>query len=97
MSARAWMASLSCLAALVVAGTAPAYPPITCGRVSVKGKTYVVHTHGPSCSYASHWIKVFIKYRHGPSGWSCRGYGAQVPADCTKGKRRYFFANPAAG
>lgn len=73
---------------------APAYPPITCGRVAVSGHGYIVRTHGPSCGFAKHWVKVFIKYHHGPRGYKCRAYGSTVPAYCRGTHRRYLLANP---
>jgi hypothetical protein len=96
-SRRSWGSVLALGTVLAAAAAAPAYPPITCGRESVRGKAYVVHTHGPNCSYATHWVREFLVHRRGPSGWKCRGYGAQVPVDCQAGRKRYFFANPAKG
>ena len=90
---RATLLGLACAALMVLAVPAPAYPPITCGKVAVSGTTYVFRTHGPTCRYATHWLKVYIKYHHGPSGYSCRAYGASVPAYCRGTHRRYFFAN----
>ena len=91
-------ALLVALAAGVLAllpAAAPAYPPITCGRVSLDGSTYVFRTHGPTCRYATHWLKVYLRYHHGPKGYTCRAYGASVPGYCRGTHRRYFFANAA--
>lgn len=74
---------------------APAYPPITCGKVTVAGAVYVIRTHGPKCRFAKHWLKVYIGYQHGPTGYTCRAYGQSVPAYCRGTHRRYFFANAA--
>jgi hypothetical protein len=92
---RAAILAVACTALLAAAPTAPAYPPITCGRVTLDGTTYVFRTHGPTCRYATHWLKTYIKYHHGPTGYTCRAYGTAVPAYCRGTHRRYFFANSA--
>lgn len=83
--------------ALVVAGPAAAYPPVTCGRVTAAGSTYVVHSHGPTCGFANRWSKVFIESRRRPKHFSCRNYGASLPVYCKHAHRRfqYFFASLA--
>jgi plastocyanin len=76
---------------------APAYPPITCGRVTISGTRYVVRSHGPSCTTAIRGVKGFIVHRTSPRFYRCKRYGGDVPAYCTgaiaKYKNRYFFAN----
>lgn len=93
---RAWVLAVLVTGTLALLPTAaPAYPPITCGRVAVAGTTYIFRTHGPTCRYATHWLKVYIVYKHGPKGYACRAYGADIPAYCRGTHRRYFFANSA--
>lgn len=74
-----------------------AYPPITCGRVTVEGKRYVVKAHGPSCTTAIRGVKGFISHRTSPRYYKCKSYGGDIPAYCigatAKYKNRYFFAN----
>jgi len=82
--------------ALAFAAAAPAYPPITCGQISVSGKRLVVRTHGPNCGFAERWVKEFIAHHTKPKGFTCRSYGKYVPADCKASKNRYFLANPAS-
>jgi hypothetical protein len=86
---------LAC-ALLALAGAATAYPPKSCGQISASGKRLVVQTHGPTCSFAKHWVKVYIAHHRGPAGYSCRSYGKYVPADCKAPKKRWFLANPAS-
>lgn len=76
--------------ALVAPAAAPAYPPITCGRTTVKGHVMIVRTHGPSCSFAVRWVRAFVAHHAHPRGYRCRAYGAALPADCIASKRRYF-------
>ena len=83
-------------AALVLAAAlpaaAPAYPPITCGRTTVKGQSYIVRTHGPSCSKAISWARTFITRHRAPTGYTCKAYGAAVPAQCVrKGHKNTYF------
>ncbi len=96
--------TLALLAAIAVLATLPAatsaYPPITCGRVVVAGKTYVFRTHGPTCAFATRWLKAVLNHRHGPKSYRCRSYGADVPAYCKNTRHRYrfryFLASPAS-
>jgi hypothetical protein len=73
------------------------YPPITCGRITVKSTRYVVKTHGPSCTTAIRGVKGFMATHTSPRFYKCRSYGGDIPAYCIgaieKYKRRYFFAN----
>jgi hypothetical protein len=92
MSIRHVLAAAVVLAALVLPVAAPAYPPITCGRTTISGKTYIVRTHGPNCTFATKWVRAFVQHRHKPKGYSCRAYGTGVPADCIKNKKTYFLA-----
>ena len=84
------LASLTLAAALPAA--APAYPPITCGRTTVKGHTYVVRTHGPTCGFAIKWVRNFIAHHRAPKGYKCRAYGPAAPASCIHSKQKYFSA-----
>jgi hypothetical protein len=82
------------LALVVLLPTAaPAYPPITCGRTTVGGKTYIVRSHGPKCADAIRWSRRFIARHKAPKGFTCRAYGAAVPASCVrKGKKNTYFS-----
>ena len=84
---------LTAAALALLPSAAPAYPPTTCGRVAVNGKTYVYRTHGPSCRYAKRWVRVYIVEKRGPKGYTCRAYGAAFPAYCRAPRQRYFFAS----
>ena len=89
---------LLCLAALLApVAAAPAYPPVTCGRVTVGGAAFVVRSHGPSCAKALSWARGYIAKRRTPAGYHCRAYGADVPAVCvrTGHKNTYFNATRA--
>lgn len=89
---RRLLVALPLAAAVLLPAAAPAYPPITCGRTTVRGHTYVVRTHGPTCSFAIKWSRSYIARHRGPAGFSCRAYGASVPADCIrKGKKNAYF------
>ena len=57
-----------------LAPTAGAYPPITCGRLG----HYVVRTHGPSCAFALHGLRVYLAHHRGPRGYSCKTYSATI-------------------
>ncbi|MCW2967261.1 MAG: hypothetical protein JWM71_1033 [Solirubrobacteraceae bacterium] len=82
---------------LALPGAAPAYPPITCGRTTLTHATYIVRTHGPTCTFAIKWVRAYIGHHRHPSGFRCRAYGKDVPADCVgpKGSKKYFLASPA--
>ena len=88
---------LAVLVAAITASSAAAYPPITCGQITVAGTRYVVRTHGPSCTTAIRGVKGFMAHRTSPRLFKCKRYGGDVPAYCIgsipKYKRRYFFAN----
>jgi hypothetical protein len=75
------------------------YPPITCGRITMKSRRYVVKTHGPSCTTAITGVKGFMAHRTSPRFFKCKSYGGDIPAYCVgsipKYKRRYFFASKA--
>jgi hypothetical protein len=98
MKSRLALAAL--LAGLALPTGAPAYPPITCGRMTVAGGTYVVRTHGPTCAFAERWLRTFLTRHRGPDGYRCRAYGTDVPAYCKSTRHRYrfryFFANAAS-
>jgi hypothetical protein len=83
--------------ALALACPAAAYPPVTCGRFTYAGASYVVHSHGPNCGFANRWSKAFIAHRRKPRHFSCRGYGSSLPVYCKDAHRRYqyFFASLA--
>jgi hypothetical protein len=90
---------LGALLALALALPAGAYPPITCGRMTVDGATLVVRTHGPSCAYAKRWVRSFAERRRAPKGWTCRAYGSALPVHCAEKRHklsRYFSASPPA-
>ena len=92
MLRRTVIAASLALVALLPA-VAPAYPPITCGRTTVNHKTYIVRSHGPSCSNAIKWARTFIKSHRSPKGFTCRAYGAAVPAQCVrKGRKNTYFS-----
>jgi hypothetical protein len=87
----AWLVLL-----LLPVATAPAYPPVTCGRMSYAGLRYVVKSHGPSCPFAFRYLKAFMSHRTSPRLFKCRRYGANIPAYCVgsgKYAKRYFFAS----
>jgi hypothetical protein len=90
-------ALVAALLTAATASTALAYPPITCGRITVGGTRYVIRTHGPSCTTAIRGVKGFMAHRTSPRFFKCKRYGGDVPAYCVgslpKYKRRYFFAN----
>jgi hypothetical protein len=75
------------------------YPPITCGRQTIKGKRWVIKTHGPSCTTAINGVKGFMSRRTSPRFFKCKSYGGDIPAYCVgavaKYKKRYFFASKA--
>ena len=81
----------------LLAATALAYPPITCGRITADGKRWVVKTHGPSCTTAIRGVKGFMAHHTSPRFYKCKSYGGDIPAYCVgaieKYKRRYFFAS----
>ena len=81
-----------------VTTTAVAAPPITCGRITMKGKRYVVKSHKASCTTAINGVKRWV-YRHSsPRFYACKTIGGDIPAYCKgtgKYKRRYFFASKA--
>jgi hypothetical protein len=82
------------VAAAVAAPTVSAYPAITCGRISVGGQTYIVKSHGPSCSFAIHGLREYMAHKTSPRLYKCRRYGANIPAYCLgtgKYSKRYFF------
>jgi len=82
------------VAGLVLPAVAPGVPPVTCGRTTVAGHTYIVRSHGPNCSKAISWSRAYISQRRSPTGFRCRSYGASVPVHCTRVGRpkTYFFA-----
>lgn len=90
---------LGAVLAGVLASSAVAAPPITCGRVTLAGKRYVVKSHGPSCTTAINGVKGYVAKRTSPRYYKCRSYGGDIPAYCVgdiaKYKRRYFFATKA--
>lgn len=90
----------SLLCVLALASTAGGYPPITCGRMSVRGTTYIVRSHGPTCTFAERSLRTFLVRHRAPRHYRCRAYGAQVPAYCKNAlhryRFRYFFVNPAS-
>ncbi|MFL5846607.1 MAG: hypothetical protein ACJ762_18135 [Solirubrobacteraceae bacterium] len=81
----------------LAAAPAPAYPPITCGKTSVRGTAYVVRTHGPNCTKAIGWTRTFMLKGRSPAGWRCKAYGADAPAVCIRNhhKNTYFNATKA--
>jgi hypothetical protein len=80
------------LAAIALPAAAPAYPPTTCGRTTVNGKPYVVRTHGPTCSFATKWVRQFMLHHTSPAHFTCKAYGAAVPAHCVRnGKKGRWF------
>jgi hypothetical protein len=91
------VALATALLTAVLAGSAAAYPPITCGRVTVGGHRYVVKTHGPSCTTAIRGVKGFIVHHASPRFYRCKSYGGDIPAYCIgaieKYRKRYFFAS----
>ena len=83
------------MTAIVAPAPASAYPPITCGRISVGGQRYIVKSHGPSCPVAIAGVKAFMARKTSPRLYKCRRYGASIPAYCIgtgKYSKRYFFA-----
>jgi hypothetical protein len=88
------------LCALALPAGAGGYPPITCGRTTVAGSTYIVRTHGPTCGFAVRWVRAYLARRGHPDSYRCRSYGVQVPAYCKNTRHRYrfryFLANPAS-
>ena len=55
--------------------------------------SYVVRTHGPKCGKAITWARGFIARHRTPSGYTCRAYGAAVPAQCVrKGHKNTYFS-----
>jgi hypothetical protein len=90
--ARRAIVALVLAAAAAVPAAAPAYPPITCGRISVSGVHYVVRTHGPKCAKAIGWSRTFIVKHRSPDGFRCRDYGDSAPAVCVRiGKKNTYF------
>jgi hypothetical protein len=91
------LALVAALVTGVFAASAVAYPPITCGRVTINSHRYVVKTHGPSCTTAIHGVKGFVLHHTSPRFYKCRSYGGDIPAYCIgaveKYRKRYFFAN----
>ena len=84
------IATVAALALLV--GTASPYPPHNCGRESVKGKTVVVQTHGPTCGFAKDGTRTWIKSHHAPRGFACKTYPGDEPAFCKhRTKKNYYF------
>jgi hypothetical protein len=94
---RALLVAALVAAACVFATAATAYPPITCGRITVKSTRYVVKTHGPSCTTAIKGVKNWMAQHKSPRYFKCKTYGGDIPAYCIgsvpKYKKRYFFAN----
>ena len=83
----------SLVLAVLLPAAAPAYPPVTCGRITVKGTSYVVRSHGPACGKAISWSRTFITRHRAPTGFRCRSYGASVPVSCVrKGKKNTYFS-----
>jgi hypothetical protein len=90
---------LGALLAVAVALPAGAYPPITCGRLTVKGAALIVRTHGPKCADAKRGVRTYLERKRAPKGWTCRAYGATLPVHCAENKHkrsRYFTASPPA-
>jgi hypothetical protein len=86
------------LAVAALALPAEAYPPITCGRMTVKATTLIIRTHGPTCTFAKRGAKDFILRKRSPKGWTCKAYGAALPAQCHHRRHTrslYFTAAPA--
>jgi hypothetical protein len=81
----------------LLSATAAAYPPITCGRVTVNSHRYVVKTHGPSCTTAIRGVKGYMLHHTSPRFYKCKSYGGDIPAYCVgaieKYRKRYFFAS----
>jgi plastocyanin len=80
----------------VARSSALAFPPVTCGQMSWSGTRYVVKSHGPSCPFAIRGLKGYLAHRTSPHLFSCRKYGANIPAYCVgsgKYSKRYFFAS----
>jgi hypothetical protein len=94
MRRTALLIGLLAAAAAAAPSAAPAYPPITCGRMTVSARTLIVRTHGPTCGFALRWTRSFIAHHSAPKGYRCRAYGAAVPADCLNRvhTKRYFLA-----
>jgi hypothetical protein len=91
-------ALLGALMAIAAAVPARGYPPITCGRSTVMGKTLVVRTHGPTCTFAKRGVKDYLLRKRAPKGWTCKAYGDALPAHCSERRHprsRYFDATPA--
>lgn len=80
-------------AALLLPAAAPAYPPITCGRTTVKSTAYVVRTHGPTCTKAIGWARTFMLKKRSPTGYRCKAYGADAPAVCIRKGHRNTYLN----
>ena len=92
MIRRVLLVALAASAALPALG--PAAPPITCGRITVDGTTYVVRSHNPPCSKAIRWSRAYLVSKTTPDGFRCRSYGESLPVHCVKRTRHttYFFA-----
>lgn len=93
MTPRRLLLVLSACALLVASGEAPAYPPVTCGRIHVKKQAYVVRSHGPACRKALSWSRRFIVRHRSPRGFRCRAYGDAVPSHCVRrGRKKNYFS-----
>jgi len=87
------LALAAVLGAVLLPAAAPAYPPTTCGRTSVSGHAYIVRTHGPTCAFATKWVRQFMLHRKAPAHFSCKAYGAAVPAHCIRTGRKNTWFN----
>lgn len=56
-----------------------AIPPRVCGKVSHKGKRYVVHAHIVKCSFSLTWAKRYLKRRAVPEGYKCNAFEGPQP------------------
>ncbi len=90
---------LAAVLGLLAALPADAYPPKTCGRITVKEQVLIVRTHGPTCANAKRGVRDYLERRRAPKGWTCRAYGEALPVHCNHRrykKSRYFNAGAAA-
>lgn len=81
-------------AAVAGVGAAPAdaIPPKRCGKISHKGKRYLVMQHIVGCRRAKPWARRYLRTRHVPGGFRCGAFTGprrDIPWVCRDVRRSY--------
>ena len=82
---------LLCACLLGAPGADAVTTPRTCGKIEVRGKSYLVKAHIVGCRKARRWSSRYLRTGARPSGWRCRRYpGSSIPFVCSRAGKDFY-------